>query len=234
MKPVRIGCSGWMYDSWRGRLYPEREPKRRWLELYAEQFDTVEVNSTFYRLARREAVAFWVARTPQRFTFAVKASRYLTHIKRLTGIEEGIGASTSRSSRCERRSTRSGSLAVARELPPRRRTARALAGAAAGRQAHDRVPPSQLVCAGSAGGAPRPRRRAGDRRSSQTPISIVRGDRAVEIRALSLRCPRPARQLFSKAELAYDTLAWSTGQPNARARPPDPRPRGSADLSRRE
>ena len=46
-----------MYDDWRGRLYPEREPKRRWLELYAERFDTVEVNSTFYRLARREAVA---------------------------------------------------------------------------------------------------------------------------------------------------------------------------------
>ena len=91
MKPVRIGCSGWMYDDWRGRLYPQGEPKRRWLELYAEHFDTVEVNSTFYRLARRETVAFWVARTPQRFTFAVKASRYLTHIKRLTGIEEGLG-----------------------------------------------------------------------------------------------------------------------------------------------
>ena len=42
MKPVRIGCSGWTYDSWRGRLYPEREPKRRWLELYAEQFDIAE------------------------------------------------------------------------------------------------------------------------------------------------------------------------------------------------
>ena len=57
MKEVRIGCSGWMYDDWRGRLYPEREPKRRWLELYAEAFDTVEVNNTFYRLARCDAVA---------------------------------------------------------------------------------------------------------------------------------------------------------------------------------
>ena len=79
-----------MYDSWRGRLYPEREPKRRWLELYAEHFDTVEVNSTFYRLARREAVAGWVKQTDAEFLFAVKASRYLTHIKRLSGIEEGI------------------------------------------------------------------------------------------------------------------------------------------------
>jgi len=90
MKQARIGCSGWMYDDWRGRLYPEREPKRRWLELYAARFDTVEVNSTFYRLARREAVAAWVAQTPADFIFAVKASRYLTHIKRLLDIGEGI------------------------------------------------------------------------------------------------------------------------------------------------
>jgi uncharacterized protein YecE (DUF72 family) len=90
MKRVRIGCSGWMYESWRGRLYPEREPKRRWLELYAEHFDTVEINSTFYRLARREAVAGWVQKTPPGFLFAVKASRYLTHIKRLVDVTEGI------------------------------------------------------------------------------------------------------------------------------------------------
>jgi uncharacterized protein YecE (DUF72 family) len=90
MKQVRIGCSGWMYDSWRGRLYPEREPKRRWLELYAQHFDTVEVNSTFYRLARREAVAGWVERTSPGFLFAVKASRYLTHIKRLADMGDPV------------------------------------------------------------------------------------------------------------------------------------------------
>jgi uncharacterized protein YecE (DUF72 family) len=90
MKPVRVGCSGWQYDSWRGRLYPDRCPKRRWLEVYARHFDTVEVNSTFYRLARREAVAGWVEQTPPEFMFAVKASRYLTHIRRLREIGEGI------------------------------------------------------------------------------------------------------------------------------------------------
>ncbi len=79
-----------MYDSWRGRLYSEGVPKRRWLEVYAESFDTVEINSTFYRLARREAVAGWVEQTPAAFEFAVKASRYLTHVKRLVDIEEGI------------------------------------------------------------------------------------------------------------------------------------------------
>src|SRR5437588_14657 len=90
MRSLRVGCSGWMYDDWRGRLYPEREPKRRWLELYAQKFDTVEVNSTFYRLARREAVAGWVAQTPPEFLFAVKASRYLTHVRRLARIEDAV------------------------------------------------------------------------------------------------------------------------------------------------
>ena len=90
MKPVRIGCSGWNYDDWRGRLYPEAEPRRRWLELYAERFAAVEVNTTFYRLPKREAVAAWVDQTPTGFTFAVKASRYLTHVKRLRDVGDGI------------------------------------------------------------------------------------------------------------------------------------------------
>jgi uncharacterized protein YecE (DUF72 family) len=90
MHPVRVGCSGWQYDSWRGRLYPEGLGKGRWLERYAEVFDTVEVNSTFYRLASRAAVARWVEQTPPDFVFAAKASRYLTHIRRLQEIESGI------------------------------------------------------------------------------------------------------------------------------------------------
>ena len=85
-----VGCSGWNYDSWRGRLYPEGLPKRRWLERYAECFDTVEVNSTFYRLASRPAVARWVEQTPDRFVFAAKASQYLTHMKRLRDLEQGV------------------------------------------------------------------------------------------------------------------------------------------------
>jgi uncharacterized protein YecE (DUF72 family) len=90
VKPARIGCSGWNYDDWRGVFYPAGEPRRRWLELYAERFDTVEVNTTFYRLPRRDAVAAWVKQTPSSFEFAVKASRYLTHIRRLRDLDEGI------------------------------------------------------------------------------------------------------------------------------------------------
>jgi uncharacterized protein YecE (DUF72 family) len=88
--PVRVGCSGWNYRDWRTLVYPQGVPTARWLECYAQWFDTVEVNSTFYRLASRDAVARWVAQTPAGFVFAVKASRYLTHVKRLVEIEQGL------------------------------------------------------------------------------------------------------------------------------------------------
>jgi uncharacterized protein YecE (DUF72 family) len=86
---VRVGCSGWNYRHWREPVY-ERAPSSRWLELYAERFDTVEINATFYRLPTRKAVAGWVAGTPDGFLFAVKASRYLTHIKRLRDLGPGV------------------------------------------------------------------------------------------------------------------------------------------------
>ena len=89
-RPVRVGCSGWNYQDWRGRLYPEGLAQRRWLAHYATRFDTVEVNSTFYRLARPAAVARWVAETPDDFRFTVKASRYLTHVRRLQDTGRGV------------------------------------------------------------------------------------------------------------------------------------------------
>jgi uncharacterized protein YecE (DUF72 family) len=91
VKPVRIGCSGWNYESWRGgRFYPQGLGPARWLEHYSRVFDTVEVNSTFYRLASANAVANWVRQTPEHFVFALKASRYMTHMKRLTDLGQGI------------------------------------------------------------------------------------------------------------------------------------------------
>jgi uncharacterized protein YecE (DUF72 family) len=86
MKPVHVGCSGWNYAAWRELFYPKGLPANRWLEHYAKHFTTVEVNSTFYRLAKPEAVARWVTQVPDDFIFTVKASRYLTHIKRLGNI----------------------------------------------------------------------------------------------------------------------------------------------------
>ncbi|MGH3021116.1 MAG: DUF72 domain-containing protein [Gaiellaceae bacterium] len=90
MGTVRIGCSGWVYDHWRRRVYPDGLPQRRWLEHYATLFDTVEVNATFYRLPKRDTVAAWVEGTPAGFLFAVKASRYLTHVKRLQDLGAGL------------------------------------------------------------------------------------------------------------------------------------------------
>lgn len=88
---IRIGCSGWNYAHWRnGVFYPPRLPAARWLEVYAQHFDTVEVNATFYRLPKRSSVARWVEQTPRDFAFAVKASRYLTHIRRLTDVGPGL------------------------------------------------------------------------------------------------------------------------------------------------
>ncbi|HEX4807014.1 MAG TPA: DUF72 domain-containing protein [Conexibacter sp.] len=89
-RAIRIGCSGWVYASWRESFYPARLPQARWLEHYATQFDTVELNSTFYRLARPDAAARWVEQTPPGFVFAAKASRYLTHMKRLTDLDRGV------------------------------------------------------------------------------------------------------------------------------------------------
>jgi uncharacterized protein YecE (DUF72 family) len=87
---IRIGCSGWSYEHWRGLLYPETGSSARWLALYAESFDTVEVNATFYRLPPSSTVTGWATRTPPGFCFAVKGSRYLTHVKRLREMSAGV------------------------------------------------------------------------------------------------------------------------------------------------
>jgi len=81
-----IGTSGWVYPHWRGRFYPEDLPERRWFAHYARFFDTVEINNTFYRLPDAGTVERWRAQSPAGFLYAVKASRYLTHIKRLKDI----------------------------------------------------------------------------------------------------------------------------------------------------
>jgi uncharacterized protein YecE (DUF72 family) len=90
LRRVHVGCSGWVYPHWRERFYPKGVPQRAWLDFYAEHFDTVEINNTFYRLPSPSAVQGWVQHSPPEFTFAVKVSRYMTHIKRLTMVERGL------------------------------------------------------------------------------------------------------------------------------------------------
>jgi uncharacterized protein YecE (DUF72 family) len=86
-----IGCSGWNYAHWRnGVFYPPRLASRNWLAYYARDFPSVEINSTFYRLPRTNAVARWVEETPPGFVFAVKVSRYVTHVKRLVDVPQHL------------------------------------------------------------------------------------------------------------------------------------------------
>ncbi|HVI94095.1 MAG TPA: DUF72 domain-containing protein [Anaeromyxobacter sp.] len=87
---VRVGTSGYLYRHWRGVLYPEGLGQRTWLPWYARWFDTVEMNATFYRLPSAAAVDRWREIVPREFTFAVKGSRYLTHLKRLLEVDEGV------------------------------------------------------------------------------------------------------------------------------------------------
>jgi uncharacterized protein YecE (DUF72 family) len=87
---IRVGTSGWVYRDWRGDFYPTGVPQRLWLEHYATEFDTVEVNNAFYRLPPYEVFAKWRERLPSGFVVAVKASRFLTHIKRLAEPAEPV------------------------------------------------------------------------------------------------------------------------------------------------
>jgi len=80
---IRIGTSGWVYKHWKGVFYPPELPERSWLEFFCRQFDTVEINNSFYRLPLESTFAAWRKQTPEGFCFAVKASRFITHIKRL-------------------------------------------------------------------------------------------------------------------------------------------------------
>lgn len=88
--PLLVGTSGWQYRDWRGNFYPAGVPAARWLEHYAARFATVENNGTFYRLAARGTFEQWRNRTPPGFVMAVKASRYLTHIRRLREPAEPV------------------------------------------------------------------------------------------------------------------------------------------------
>ena len=93
---IRIGTSGWVYGHWRKVFYPEGLPQSRWFEFYAGQFSTVEINATFYREPRESAVECWRDQAPPGFIYAVKAHRFMTHMKKLLDCAEPIGRFFSR------------------------------------------------------------------------------------------------------------------------------------------
>lgn len=85
-----VGTSGWHYDHWRHQFYPEGLAKAKWLEFYATHFTTVEINNSFYRLPSEAAFAVWRDSSPGDFAFALKVSRFITHIKRLNDTQEAV------------------------------------------------------------------------------------------------------------------------------------------------
>lgn len=87
---IRVGCSGWHYKHWRGRFYPAALPVSRWLAYYMTHFDTVELNNTFYRLPQAPVFAAWRAQARRGFLYSLKASRYLTHMRKLIAPEQPL------------------------------------------------------------------------------------------------------------------------------------------------
>lgn len=87
---VKVGTSGYVYDHWRGAFYPEEMPKSQWFAHYAKRFGTVEINNTYYQLAREKAVARWRDEAPPGFSYVFKAHRYITHYRRLARPEEPL------------------------------------------------------------------------------------------------------------------------------------------------
>ena len=87
---IRIGTSGWHYSDWAGLFYPAGLPKSKWFEYYAKDFDTVEINNTFYQLPKQQTFINWRKQAPKNFLFTVKANRFITHIKRLKDPEEPL------------------------------------------------------------------------------------------------------------------------------------------------
>ncbi|OHB54655.1 MAG: hypothetical protein A2173_06075 [Planctomycetes bacterium RBG_13_44_8b] len=87
---IRIGTSGWHYGHWSGPFYPSKLPKNQWFEFYAQHFDTVELNNTFYHQPKLQTFKNWQKQAPKDFLFTVKANRFITHIKRLKDVQEPL------------------------------------------------------------------------------------------------------------------------------------------------
>jgi uncharacterized protein YecE (DUF72 family) len=111
---IHIGCSGWQYRHWRGTFYPADMPAATWFAYYAARFDSVEANNTFYRLPAAETVSAWKAQAPDGFVYALKASRFLTHMKKLVDPDDPVHLFMSRAALLGRRLG-----PILYQLPPR-------------------------------------------------------------------------------------------------------------------
>jgi uncharacterized protein YecE (DUF72 family) len=87
---IRIGTSGWYYEHWKELFYPPGLPKSKWFEYYAQYFNTVEINNTFYHQPKEKSIKRWHELAPEGFLYAVKASRYITHVQKLKNAADSL------------------------------------------------------------------------------------------------------------------------------------------------
>ncbi len=87
---IRIGTSGWYYEHWKELFYPTVLPKSKWFEYYSQHFDTVEINNTFYHQPKEQSIQRWQKIAPEGFLYAVKANRFITHIKKLKDTSDSL------------------------------------------------------------------------------------------------------------------------------------------------
>ena len=206
--PLLIGTSGWQYRDWRGGLYPAGVAQRRWLEHYASQYLTVENNNSFYRLPAPQTFAGWRERTPGDFVMTVKASRYLTHVRRLRDPAR-TGRPAAGRGRGARPQARPDPAPAAADPRRRTRPASGLPG---------RIP---------ARPAPRRPRPAPDRGGAAARVVVDRKKSSRSWPPTTPRCAGPtgaaARSRRCGAPPGGDTCAFTRGQPT----------RGPATASRR-
>jgi uncharacterized protein YecE (DUF72 family) len=96
---IYIGTSGWNYKSWKNKFYPEELAQKEWLDYYSKRFNSVEINNTFYQLPQKHTFKNWADQTPEDFIFSVKASRYITHLKKLKECGDAVDKLIEHSSR---------------------------------------------------------------------------------------------------------------------------------------
>ena len=144
-RQIRVGCSGWQYKHWRGDFYPTELPQSRWFGHYTHTFDTVEINNSFYRLPEATTFAKWREQAPRRFLYAVKASRFLTHMKKLKEPEQPLSRFFE-NVRELRSQTGPGALPASATVADRPRALRTLPLRASSHlSAHRGIPGAQLV-----------------------------------------------------------------------------------------
>ena len=215
---LRIGCSGWVYKDWRGSFYPDKLPQREWLAHYSRQFDTVEINNTFYRLPSEAAVKGWVEQTPDELLLRGQGEPLSDPRQEAQGPGAVRQDAPVQCSGADERGAASWPSCCG-SFPPNfhrndERLRESLSRAARG-PPRVRVPASELVLRRRLRAAAPPQRRAGDGRRPRDAVpGPRRAHRRLDLHALPPRQPRARRQLLARPSFG----PWAQPDPRVAAR----------------